>query len=244
MTEKAIPHTLAIIPARGGSKGLPRKNVRLLGGIPLIAHTIRAALRSRIERVVVSTDDEEIAKIAKGWGAEVPFLRPLEYAGDSSTSLSVLLHALRFLEEKESYAADYVVFLQPTSPFRNARHINEALEKHLHSGKKSLISVTDVQEFHPYFMFSIDNGGNLEPLFILENRPLRRQDLPAFYRINGAIYISSRSYYDNLPEDAAIFDWASLAAYVMDAPSSVDINDYLDFQKAELMLKHEGENKS
>ncbi|MEW6235627.1 MAG: acylneuraminate cytidylyltransferase family protein [Candidatus Omnitrophota bacterium] len=244
MTEKAIPHTLAVIPARGGSKGLPRKNVRLLGGIPLIAHTIRAALRSRIERVVISTDDEEIAKIAKGWGAEVPFLRPLEYAGDSATSLSVLLHTLRFLEEKEEYSPNHVVFLQPTSPFRNARHIDEALDKHLKSGKKSLISVTDVQEFHPYFMFSIDNASNLEPLFILENRPLRRQDLPAFYRINGAIYISKRSYYDNLTDDAAIFDWASLAAYVMDAPSSVDINDYLDFQKAELMLKHEGEHKS
>ncbi len=145
-----VSNSIAIIPARGGSKGLPRKNVRSLGGIPLIAHTIRAAVESRIERVIVSTDDDEIAEVSRDWGAEIPFRRPAEYSQDSSTSLSVLLHALEFMEEQAGFTLDYVIFLQPTSPFRVTRHIDEALDVFLRSGKRSLISVTDVQEFHPY----------------------------------------------------------------------------------------------
>ncbi|MFB3788632.1 MAG: cytidylyltransferase domain-containing protein [bacterium] len=239
MNESAIPHTLGIIPARGGSKGLPRKNVRPLGGIPLIAHTIRAALRSRIERVIVSTDDEEILAVARDWGADVPFRRPPAYSGDTATSLSVLLHALDYLEREEGARVDHVVYLQPTCPFRNAGHINEALEKYFGAGTVSLISVTSVEEFHPYFMFTKDEQDRLQPLYAINNRPLRRQDLPAVYRINGAIYITRRTYYANLPPAAAIFDWNSLAAYEMDAPSSVDINDYLDFQKAEWLLEQE-----
>ena len=233
-----IPNTLAIIPARGGSKGLPRKNVRLLGTMPLIAYTIRAATQSRVERVIVSTDDPEIAEISLKYGAEAPFMRPPEYSSDTATSLSVLQHALSFMEGA-GMTVDHVIFLQPTSPFRNAVHLDEALERYFAVGATSLIGVTDVQEFHPYFMFTINHEGVLRPLFDLEKRPLRRQDLPSFYRINGAVYISKREYYNNLPEGAAIFDWSSLAAYPMDAPSSVDINDYLDFQKAELLLQKE-----
>lgn len=232
-----IGGTLGIIPARGGSKGLPRKNVRLLGGVPLIAHTIRAGLESGIERLIVSTDDEEIAEVAGKWGAEVPFIRPAEFSGDSSSSLSVLLHALRFMEKERNYYPAHVVFLQPTSPFRQVQHIDEALDQYFRAGKHSLIGVTEVQEFHPYFMFTLSEGNVLNPLFEMEDRPLRRQDLPPVYRINGAIYITCRSYYEGIADSSAIFDWTSLSAYVMDAPSSVDINDYLDFQKAELMLQ-------
>ncbi|HXK92833.1 MAG TPA: acylneuraminate cytidylyltransferase family protein [bacterium] len=239
MNKSPISHTVGLIPARGGSKGLPRKNVRRLGGIPLIAHTIRAALRSQIERVIVSTDDEEIMAVAREWGADVPFRRPPELSGDTATSLSVLIHAVEYLEQEEGARVDHVVFLQPTCPFRTARHIDEALEKYLQAGTESLISVTSVEEFHPYFMFTKDEQDRLRPLYAMDKRPLRRQDLPAIYRINGAIYISRRAYYQNLPPDAAIFDWNSLTAYEMDAPSSVDINDYLDFQKAEWLLKQE-----
>lgn len=236
-----LSETIAIIPARGGSKGLPRKNVRLLGEKPLIAYTIHAALKSRIGRVIVSTDDEEIAVISQEWGAEVPFRRPPDIASDQATSLSVLLHALEHMESVERMNVEHVVFLQPTSPFRNENHINEALEQYLRSGKKSLVAVTDVQEFHPYFMFTPDASGGLSPLYQLENRPLRRQDLPPVYRINGALYISHRDYYRNLPPTAAIFDWNSISGYVMDSPSSVDINDFLDFQKAEWLLQKQSE---
>lgn len=231
-----IPGTLGIIPARGGSKGLPGKNLRPLGGAPLIAHTIRAAVESRIERVIVSTDDEEIAAAARDHGAEVPFKRPEALSGDEATSLSVLLHGLRFMEDQARMEIQHVVFLQPTSPFRMAWHIDEALDQYLRSGKTSLIAVTEVQEHHPYFMFTCKDNDTLSPLFEMEQRPLRRQDLPTMYRINGALYISRRDYYLDLDDSAAIFDWRSLSGYSMDAPSSLDINDAMDFQRAELTL--------
>lgn len=239
MSNAPIEKSVAIIPARGGSKGLHRKNVRSLGGIPLIAHTIRAAKKSVVERVIVSTDDEEIADIALEWGAEVPFMRPPELSTDSATSLAVLQHALRYMETNEGMEIDTVVFLQPTSPFRNHDHINEAFQTFLQSNKTSLISVTDVHEFHPYFMFTLTESNTLEPLFNIPNRPLRRQDLPPMYRINGAIYITRRVYYETVSPESAIFDWNSVGAYVMDGPSSVDINDYLDFQRAEWLLKQQ-----
>ncbi len=246
MTQNTLreSQSLAIIPARGGSKGLPRKNVRQLGSQPLIAHTIQAALQSRINRAIVSTDDEEIAEIARSYGAEVPFIRPPEYSGDAATSLSVLLHAVRFMEQELNYQPSEVMFLQPTSPFRTADHIDGALANYFKSGTTSLISVTDVQEFHPYFMFKLKDEHKLETLFELKARPLRRQELPTYYRINGAIYISNRSYYEGIEDNAAIFDWNSVSAYVMDAPSSIDINDYIDFQHAELLLKKKMETEA
>lgn len=241
MAASELTNILCLIPARGGSRGLPRKNVRLLGGAPLIAHSIRAAKRSRIGSALVSTDDEEIAAIAREWGAETPFVRPPELSGDDATSLSVVLHAIQFVEN-QGRPVDHVVFLQPTSPFRQASHIDQALDLYERSGKTSVIAVTGVAEYHPYFMFRRDDeNGELNTLFELEERPLRRQDLPEFYRINGAIYITRRSYYDSVPPDAAIFDWNSCAGYVMDAASSVDINDYIDFQRAELMLAEQPE---
>ena len=226
---------LCIVPARGGSKGLPRKNVLPLGGAPLISHTIRAAKQSVIGSVLVSTDDPEIAEVSRKWGADVPFVRPPELSGDQASSLSVLQHALQFAES-EGKTFETVVFLQPTSPFRQAKHIDEALALFQQCGKNSCISVTSVDEFHPYFMFDRKDDGELKTLFDLDERPLRRQDLPSFYRINGAIYISCRSYYKDLPPDAAIFDWNSCVGYAMDASSSIDINDYIDFQRAELMF--------
>jgi len=235
--KEIIPNTLAIIPARGGSKGLPRKNIRMLGDKPLIAYTIHAALNSPVERVVVSTDDEEIAAISRKYGAEVPFLRPADIAGDQASSLSVLRHGVEHMEQHEGMTVEHVIFLQPTSPFRTAEHLTEAMHQYMSSGKTSLIGITDVQEFHPYFMFRIEGQHDLKPLHDLDERPLRRQDLPSFYRINGAVYISKRSYYKGLGDAEAIFDWESLSGYVMDGPGSVDINDYIDFQRAELILE-------
>lgn len=233
--------TLTVIPARGGSKGLPRKNTRPLGGKPLIAHTIEAALAARAGRVIVSTDDAEIAEISQRHGAEVPFVRPAALATDTASSLSVLLHAIEHMESREGYRAGRIVFLQPTSPFRTAEQIAAALAQHAESGARSTIGVTEVQEFHPFFMFKLGEGARLSPLFEMENRPLRRQDLPPVYRINGALYITRREYYNEVNETSAIFDWNDLNAYVMDAPSSIDINDYMDFQRAELVLRGRGE---
>lgn len=229
--------SLGIIPARGGSKGLPRKNVRMLGGKPLIAHTIQAALASRLDRVILSTDDAEIAEVGRKWGIEVPFMRPPELAADDTPSLAVLLHALHFLEEHERFLPDAAVFLQPTAPFRTAQHIDEALELFTNSDATSVLGVTAVCEVHPYFMFEVDPDRKLRPFLRIKDRPLRRQDLPVYYRINGALYITRRAYFRDLPHHAPVFDFDDSIAYVMDSVSSIDINDYLDFQRAELLLQ-------
>jgi CMP-N-acetylneuraminic acid synthetase len=229
--------SLGIIPARGGSKGLPRKNVRMLGGKPLIAHTIEAAVASRLDRVILSTDDDEIAEVGRQGGVEVPFMRPAELAGDDTPSLAVLLHALHFVEEHEHFHPDAAVFLQPTSPFRTAKHIDEALGLFANSDATSVLGVTAVSEVHPYFMFEVGQGGKLRPFIRIKDRPLRRQDLPVYYRINGALYITRRQYFRGILPQSAIFDFDDSIAYIMDSVSSVDINDYLDFQRAELLLR-------
>lgn len=229
--------TLGIIPARGGSKGLPRKNLRILGGKPLIAHTIEAALASHLDRVILSTDDEEIAEVGRQWGVEVPFTRPAELAADDTPSLAVLLHALHFLEEREHFLPDAVVFLQPTAPFRTAEHIDEALQLFEESDATSVLAVTPVCEVHPYFMFELGQSGKLRPFIEIKDRPLRRQDLPVFYRINGGLYVTRREHFRDISPQAPIFDFEDSIAYIMDGVSSVDINDYLDFQRAELLLR-------
>ncbi|HPO08224.1 MAG TPA: acylneuraminate cytidylyltransferase family protein [bacterium] len=228
--------TLGIIPARGGSKGLPRKNVRDLGGKPLIVHTIEAAKESRIDRVILTTDDDEIAEIGRKWGAEVPFKRPPEFATDTVASLLVLLHALHFMEEHEGFSPDTVVYLQPTSPFRTAKHIDEALDLFQSSGATSVMGMTEVYE-HPYYMFELKEDKKIRPFMYIQDRPLRRQEVPYYYRINGALYISKREYYRNISPVAPVCDFDNCVAYVMDSASSVDINDYLDFKKAEMLLQ-------
>ncbi len=229
--------TLGIIPARGGSKGLPKKNIRPLAGKPLIAYTIEAAQQSRISRTILSTDCEEIAEVGRQFGVEVPFIRPSNLAGDSSTSLSVILHALEKLRLADGYRPDAVVFMQPTSPLRTAQHINEALDLFIHENVISVVGVTDVGDIHPYFMFE-RSGNRLEPFVKMENRPLRRQDLPVYYRLNGSMYITRTGYYDDIKPTDPVFSF-DMAGYIMDASSSIDINDYLDFHNAEMHLKNE-----
>jgi len=228
---------LAIIPARGGSKSIPKKNIKLLGDKPLIAYTIKEALKSKyIDRVIVSTDDKEIANIAKNYNAEVPFLRPKNLAKDTSSSLSVILHALEYLEREENYYPDIIVFLQPTSPFRKAKHIDEGIEKI--ESCDAVVGVSEVKE-HPYFMMQ-KKGEFLKPYLKIENRPLRRQDLPKLYHDNASLFITKRRYYDSakdLDPVAPIFN-GRVKAVMMDDMSSIDINTQLDFMLAEIILKN------
>jgi N-acylneuraminate cytidylyltransferase/CMP-N,N'-diacetyllegionaminic acid synthase len=227
---------LAIIPARGGSKSLPRKNIKLLGDKPLIAYTIEEALRSEyIDRVILSTDDTEIAKVAKDHGAEVPFLRPEGLAKDSSSSLSVILHALEYFKKEEKYSPDIVVFLQPTSPFRGAEHIDEGIEKI--EDCDAVAGVCEVKE-HPHFMMQAE-GGILKPYLKIKNRPHRRQDVPKLYVLNASLYIAKRGYYDgakDLDPVAPIFE-GKVTGVFMDEISSIDIDTPLDFMLAESVLK-------
>lgn len=227
---------LAIIPARGGSKGIPKKNIKYISGKPLIAYTIDAALKSNVDRLIVSTDDLEIAEIAKSYGAEVPFIRPSEFSEDSSSSLSVIIHALKYLEKEESYIPEIVVFLQPTSPLRGSNHINEGLKMIEESNVESVIGVRRVYEEHPYFMFKVDENRNWVEYEEIENKPARRQDVPPCYLINSALYITKKSYYDNLSSNKYVFNLKSFKGLEMDRISSIDINEISDFYLVQSIL--------
>ena len=178
---------LAVVTARGGSKGIPRKNIVDLGGRPLIQHTISAARKANLlDRVIVSTDDEEIATVSLKCGAEVPFIRPVELAGDTSAHIPVIQHAVRFLEDKENYFVDYVMLLQPTSPFRTSSDIDGAIEVAISTNADSVMGVTEVEQ-HPFKLNLIDDG-ILKSAFDVPKGYIRRQDFPRYYWENGAIF--------------------------------------------------------
>ena len=171
---------LGLIPARAGSKGIPRKNLALLGSVALIQHTFEAALKSqRLDRVILSTDDSEIAQLGKHCGIDVPFMRPKRLATDQATTRSVQRHALKWLSDNEGYQPEAVVTLQPTSPFRQAVHIDEAVREFKNRDVDCVVGVTSVHE-HPYNMVRFENG---QMLWIMDRpkTPQRRQQFPPYY---------------------------------------------------------------
>jgi CMP-N,N'-diacetyllegionaminic acid synthase len=223
---------LGIIPARGGSKGVPRKNIRDLAGKPLLAWTIEAAKGSRLSRVILSTDDQEIADVGRKYGADVPFIRPLEHATDSARAIPMLQHAVKALEDQgDRY--DAVMMLQPTSPMRLPRDIDGALEK---LGKDpeatSVISVVPVGEFHPARMKYLDGDLLVDPPFCeaYENQP--RQELTPMYIRSGSIYLVRRRI---LMETGSLKGTRCLAQ-VMPKHRSVNIDSPFDFEQAEWLL--------
>ena len=186
---------LAIIPARGGSKGIPRKNIVDLCGKPLIGYTISAALESEyIDYVMVSTDDQEIAEISESLGADVPFLRPPELAKDTSKTVDAIVHALETLKE-QGKNFDILVLLQPTQPLRDAADIDMAINVFFDKGCLSLASVCPVDD-HPILIRSIDDD-KLIPLLDVSST-CRRQDMPRFYKVNGCIYINQIRFIFNI----------------------------------------------
>lgn len=231
-----MENILAIIPARGGSKGLPGKNIKELNGKPLIAYTIEAASESKyIDRVVVSTDDMEIANISMSYGGEVPCLRPKELSNDMSPTIDCVIHMLDYLKTNQEYIPEYVALLQCTSPLRNNRHLDEAIEKLKSTKKDAIVSVCEA-EVNPYWA-NVFEGDNLE-YFIEEGRKiLRRQDLPKVYRENGAIYIIKT---DVLIKEKT-FEPRSLTGYIMSNESSIDIDTLIDFKFAEIIIKEKSE---
>ncbi len=232
MDKKTKPKILAIIPARGGSKGIPRKNIRLLSGKPLIAYSIETALQSKyIDTVVVSTEDEEIAEIARIYGAEV-IMRPNELAKDDSPIMDTIFHVLETI--KMNY--DIVVLLQPTSPLRNCIDINNAIELFLNKNCESVVGVTE--NLSLYWSFSIEEG-YLKPIFGNKYLKNRRQDLPKTYVPNGAIFISTPITLQKYKS----FYCQKTIPYIMPRERSVDIDDEVDFKLAELLIKIK-ENKN
>ncbi|HEX4786432.1 MAG TPA: acylneuraminate cytidylyltransferase family protein [Candidatus Sulfotelmatobacter sp.] len=185
---------IAIIPARGGSKGLPGKNVRLLGGMPLIAHSIRLAqLCPGIGRCIVTTDNEEIAKVAREAGGEVPFLRPPELAADATPMLPVLRHAIREMEAREGKRYELVVLLQPTSPFRLPEDVSQAIEIMEQDPDAVGVVAVSVPAFNPRVVCVEEKGGYLRWAFD-QKMYTRRQDAESVYRVNGMLYVWRRDY--------------------------------------------------
>lgn len=221
---------LAIIPARGGSKGLPGKNIRALMGKPLIAYTIEEAKKSKyVDRVIVSTEDSEIARIGKEYGAELPFLRPECLAGDGATTNEVILHAVKYLKDTENYMPDYICLLQCTSPLRSSPDIDGTIEKLIETGMDASVSVCEA-DVNPYWT-NVFNGDKLQ-YFIEEGRKiLRRQDLPKVYQINGAVYVVKTSVF--IKEKT--LEPKNITGFIMSTDNSIDIDSIIDFKLAELI---------
>lgn len=227
----ASPFVFGVIPARGGSKGLPGKNLRILGPLSLIGHAIASCREaSRLSRFVVSTDSAEIAAEARRHGAEVPFLRPAALASDEAGMVPVLQHAVRWLESSGGTRPDLVVTLQPTSPFRTGADIDRTVAKLLETGSDSAQTVTEAS-YHPFFMKTLD-GDRTVPLFADGHKFVRRQDAPAVYQPSGAVYVTRCAV---LMEQGRVLGDDN-RAIVMGFESSVNIDTEWDFLLAELLL--------
>lgn len=225
---------LAVIPARGGSKGIPGKNIKNFLGKPLIYWTIKNALESSyIDRTIVSTDDSNIARISIKCGAQIPSLRSKQLAGDNTPTIDVVLDLLRQLKKRERYIPDFVVLLQPTSPLRKKGDIDQALEI-LFSNKKrdAVIAVTEVSE-SPYGMKVITAKGFISDFLPGRKRFTRRQDLPKLYKANGAIYICRT---DCLLKEKTFYP-VRTTGYIMPKARSIDIDDIVDLRLAEILAK-------
>ncbi len=232
---------LAVIPARGGSKSIPRKNIKLLAGKPLIAWTIEAAKKSKyLIRVIVSTDDPEIAAVAKKFGAEVPFLRPAEISGDLATDVEFLTHALDFLKQEENYEPDIILRLPPTSPLRLAAHIDEGIEILLKNPEADACRPICEAPKHPYKMWKIgEDGKYLEPFLSKEytkmdepyNAP--RQILPKVFIHTGAMDVMRLKTIREMKSTSG----KRLAYFFMKPEDAVNIDQPIDFELAEFLMK-------
>lgn len=227
---------LAVIPARGGSKGLPGKNVRPLAGLPLIAHSIRCAgLCGDLARVVVTTDSEEIAAVARAHGADVPFLRPADLARDDTPMWPVLQHALREVERQEGRRYDALLLLDPTSPGRLPEDLSGAMRRLGGVAEADGIVGVSQPEFNPYWHCVLERDGYLAELIPGSGRYGRRQDLPTVYRINASLYGWKRDFL--LSRDG---NWQEGRILLYEVPEfrSIHIDDEYEFRKAEALISN------
>lgn len=226
---------LAIIPARGGSKGVHRKNIRFLGGRPLISYCIGTALNcAKVDRVMVSTEDSEIAEIAREWGAEVPCLRPAEMAADDSRVVDSVLHAMEWTKREEGYVPDRVMLLQPTSPFVASSDIDAAVELSAADGIDGVVSVCEADP-PPFWMHKLGDDSALVD-FEHTVHESRRQDLRPVFGRNGAIFLTKTSW---MIKHETFFH-GKVLGYVMDQERSLDINTETDFVIGEAILSRRG----
>ncbi len=230
---------IGVIPARGGSVGVPLKNIRQLGGKPLISYTIEAAIKSNaLDRIIVSTDHKEIASVSEKYGAEVPFVRPADISEDVETEL-VLQHAVDFLE-KEGIAIKGVVLLQPTSPFRTSDTIKKCVEVFLKNpDADSVVTVNNVEGFRPEWMLSVNEDKKITPFatpFKLNGRPviklIARQDFPELYKQNGVVYVTDR---DLLMNESLVIGPSAYAEIIPES-ETFDIDTETDLLIAEAII--------
>ncbi len=223
-----LVNILGIIPARGGSKGLPGKNIKKLAGKPLIKFSIESAKQSRINKILVTTDDKKIAKIAKSAGAEVPFLRPKSLSSDRSSIIEVVKHSLKFLKDKQSYIPDIIILLQPTSPLRNQNLIDKSISKLTRSNCTSVISVLKIKT-HPYSAFWFKKN-YLKPFRKDYEKFERRQKIPSLYYPTGSVYTF---WYDTLKKFNSMYG-TRIKPIIEE--NQLDIDNNFDFFLAEMTL--------
>ena len=228
---------IGLVTARGGSKSIPRKNIKTLAGKPLIAWTIEDALKSQyLSKVITSTDNAEIAAIAREGGADVPFMRPPELAQDESPHFAAVEHAIHWLEKYEGRIPDYILTLQPTSPLRTADDIDSAIEIARKHDADAVVSVCE-SVHHPYLAKRILENGSLSDFISTDIYYLRRQVFPPAYALNGAIYLNRSE--SILREQ--VFCPTNTYAYIMPSERSLDIDSDWDFYLAELILANKYE---
>jgi len=221
---------VCVIPARGGSKGLPGKNIKTFCGKPLIAHTIEQAKQARyIDRVIVSTEDEAIAKISLKYGAEVPFVRPMELAGDNSSTIDVLLHAINWLEDVDRYDFDILLLLHTTTPLRIVQDIDQSIAFMVEEKADNIFSVAEAHR-NPYFNM-VEEGADGFVRLVKEGCFSTRQAAPKVYDMNASIYVWWKYV---LKQEKKIF-LKKTKAFVMPKERSIDIDDDLDFKIAEFL---------
>jgi CMP-N-acetylneuraminic acid synthetase len=226
---------LAIVPARGGSKGIPKKNLALLNGKPLIQYTIDAAKNSRlISSLILSSDDDEIIAYCKNQDIKVPFVRPKHLAKDDTPMIDVIRHAVSSLVKIDNYRPDYIILLQPTSPLRKSKHIDESLDRLINSKADSIVSIVDVpHNFNPYSVMRI-NGKYLKPFLQLRERDNLRQRKPRFYARNGPAILAFT--YNCIIDKNSMYGDRTIP-YFMNRIESVDIDDDFDLKIAEYIMK-------
>ncbi|MBF0215777.1 MAG: acylneuraminate cytidylyltransferase family protein [Candidatus Omnitrophica bacterium] len=239
MSKKDVK-VLGIVPARGGSKGIRKKNIRLLGGKPLIGYTFNEAKKSgRLDRIILSTDDMEIADIGRRSGVEVPFMRPKRFARDRSPAREYIAHCLKFLEDGGSYRPGITVILQPTAPFRTNRDIDKCVDMLLCSPVDSVVSVAAIpRQYNPAWQMVVNKDGSIVPFTGIpwDKVAKARQDLGITYVRNGAVYAFRTEVF---VKTGSIFGKRTLA-YIMPEERSVNIDDMDDWRKAEYMIRKKG----
>lgn len=230
------PRLLAVIPARGGSKGLPKKNIQPLAGFPLIAHSILLAkMTKEIDRVIVSTDDAEISQVAQAYGAEIPFMRPKEIAQDDTPMWPVVRHALKTIEDQEKNRYDFVLLLDPTSPGRIPQDIEQSL-KLLSQNKKAdgIVGVSE-PEFNPLWNCVIEKNGWMNNLVEAGKVYTRRQDVPKVFRINASLYIWRSEFIRGHEAN-----WREGRHLIHEIPESrgIHIDSLIELKRTEILIRN------